>query len=52
MRALQEWLGHRDIQTTQIYADYAPSENEVLQVNAAFATDAAEPVEAPAPVTA
>jgi integrase len=47
MRTLQEYMGHRDIQTTQIYADYAPSANEVAQVNAAFI------VEAPAaPVTA
>ena len=25
MRALQEWMGHRDFKTTLIYADYAPS---------------------------
>ncbi len=24
LRALQEWFGHRDYQTTSIYADYAP----------------------------
>jgi integrase len=42
MRTLQEWMGHRDIQTTQIYADYAPSANEVAQVNAAFAVETAE----------
>ena len=36
MRTLQEWMGHRDIKTTQIYADYAPSANEVDLVNAAF----------------
>lgn len=52
MRTLQEYMGHRDIQTTQIYADYAPSVHEVAQVNAAFAVDAAEPSEASAPVTA
>jgi integrase len=45
MRMLQEWLGHRDIQTTQIYADYAPSENEVAQVNAAFAVVDPGPLE-------
>lgn len=36
MRTLQEWMGHRDIKTTQIYADYAPAANEVELVNAAF----------------
>jgi integrase len=42
MRTLQEYMGHRDIQTTQIYADYAPSVHEVAQVNAAFAVEAVE----------
>lgn len=43
MRTLQEYMGHRDIQTTQIYADYAPSANEVAQVNAAFASGSGQP---------
>ena len=30
-------MGHRDYKTTLIYADYAPAENEVAMVNAAFA---------------
>jgi len=46
MRTLQEYMGHRDIATTQIYADYAPSVHEVAQVNAAFAVEAAAPVTA------
>lgn len=25
MRTLQEWMGHRDIKTTEIYVDYSPS---------------------------
>lgn len=37
MRALQELMGHRDLQTTLIYADYAPSEQEVAWAEAAFA---------------
>jgi integrase len=37
MRTLQEWLGHRDIATTQRYADYAPNEREVEMVDRAFA---------------
>lgn len=36
MRSLQEWMGHRDIKTTMIYADYAPSRHENQLVNAAF----------------
>lgn len=36
MRTLQEWMGHRDVQTTQIYADYAPSAQEAAFVESAF----------------
>jgi integrase len=35
MRTLQEWMGHRDIATTQRYADYAPSAHEAAYVAAA-----------------
>jgi len=37
MRAIQEFLGHADSKTTQIYAHYAPSAHEVKMINAAFA---------------
>ena len=36
LRMLQEWMGHRDIKTTLIYADYAPNEHESAMVEAAF----------------
>jgi integrase len=36
MRTLQEWMGHRDIDTTQRYADYAPGAHEAALVEAAF----------------
>jgi integrase len=37
MRTLQELMGHRDIQTTMRYADYAPSlPHELAMVEAAF----------------
>jgi integrase len=39
MRTLQELLGHRDFKTTLIYADYAPSAQEVAWVEAAFAME-------------
>ena len=40
MRTLQEWMGHKDIATTQRYADYAPSlAHERDLVAAAFAPD-------------
>jgi integrase len=37
MRTLQEWLGHRDIKTTLIYADYQASDQERELVERAFA---------------
>ncbi|MCW2999157.1 MAG: tyrosine-type recombinase/integrase [Solirubrobacterales bacterium] len=38
MRMIQEFLGHADAKTTQIYAHYAPNTHEVAMVNDAFAT--------------
>ena len=37
IRSIQEFLGHADVKTTQIYMYYAPSEREVAMVNEAFA---------------
>jgi site-specific recombinase XerD len=37
MRTLQELMGHKDIQTTQRYADYSPNPAERTLVEAAFA---------------
>ncbi len=36
IRTLQEWMGHRDIKTTMIYADYSPSDQERELVERAF----------------
>ncbi len=36
MRILQEWMGHAQLTTTEIYADYAPSSHEKEMVEAAF----------------
>ena len=35
-RRLQEWMGHRHLSTTQLYADYAPSPHEAAMVARAF----------------
>lgn len=43
MRMLQEWMGHRDIATTQRYADYSPRHDERALVQAAFARQPAMP---------
>jgi integrase len=43
MRTLQEWMGHRDIETTRRYADYAPRTRDAELVAAAFARDAPTP---------
>jgi integrase len=39
LRAIQDFLGHADAKTTQIYAHYAPSAHEVSMVNDAFAAE-------------
>jgi integrase len=36
MRTLQEWMGHRRLSTTHLYADYAPSPHEATMVARAF----------------
>jgi hypothetical protein len=36
MCTIQEWMGHRDIQTTQRYAHYAPRTRDAELVAAAF----------------
>jgi integrase len=41
MRTLQEWMGHASVKTTEIYADYAPSEHERQWVEAAFSRESA-----------
>jgi integrase len=39
MRTLQEWMGHADSKTTQIYVHYQPSVHEVEMVDTAFAVE-------------
>ena len=48
MRTLQEWMGHRDIKTTERYVHYAPKTRDAQIVAAAFSQDSA-PMSMPAP---
>jgi integrase len=40
LRTIMEWMGHKDIKTTMVYAHYAPSEEEAQLIERAFASDA------------
>ena len=50
LRTIQEFMGHADTKTTQIYVHYARSEHEIQLVNDAFAPEAEQtpPGDAPA----
>jgi integrase len=37
LRTIQQWMGHADAKTTQVYAHYQPSDDEADKINAAFA---------------
>lgn len=43
MRSLQGLMGHKSVQTTEIYADYAPSPHEQAWAESAFSDDAPTP---------
>jgi site-specific recombinase XerD len=45
MRVLQEIMCHRDLKTTLIYADYAPSKREAEWVEQAFRAEASSVIE-------
>lgn len=36
MRKIQEWMGHDDVKTTQVYTHYQPSEGEADAIDRAF----------------
>jgi integrase len=42
MRTLQQWMGHRDLTTTQIYADYVPRTQEAAMIAAGFVRQAVD----------
>ena len=50
LRTLQEWMGHRDFKTTQLYADYQPSEHEAAFAERAFGQGSPWALADPAPV--
>jgi integrase len=42
MRTLQEWMGHADLKTTEIYAHYAPGAHEAEMIERVFARSGPE----------
>lgn len=52
LRAIQDFLGHADAKTTQIYAHYARNEHEVDMINDAFRTPTPAPAQSQRPQTA
>jgi hypothetical protein len=47
VRTLQAWMGHEDIKTTMIYADYMPAGNEAEIVGQAMKGIVLSPVSSP-----
>jgi integrase len=48
LRALQEWMGHRDYKTTSIYADYSPDPSQgAAWAEAAFGLENNNPADMP-----
>ena len=48
MRALQEWMGHRDYKTTSLYADFAPDPSQgAAWAEAAFGVEDNNPADVP-----
>jgi integrase len=45
LKTLQEWFGHRDSKTTDLYADYQPGQREAQWVERAFSLSEVEPIE-------
>jgi integrase len=39
LRTIMEWMGHKDIKTTMVYAHYAPSEEEARLIERAFSRE-------------
>ncbi|WP_367401344.1 tyrosine-type recombinase/integrase [Paraconexibacter antarcticus] len=37
IRTIQEWMGHADMKTTQVYSHYSPTQHETETVDRAFA---------------